>query len=99
MRIIFNDLFFSVYQYLGFGIIFAVITMLALPNLEREGIAISLKKLWNKLKSDNRQIWKFIFFVYFFMVLSRTLICRNIWKSPWEKCNWGMGIIYFVRRI
>ena len=92
MESIFNDLFLSIYRYLGFGIVFGTIAMLALPEITRTGIRSALKNFWKWLKQDSSYRWKFIFFIYLFMVLSRTLICRNIWQCPWENVigEWGI---------
>ena len=84
MEAIINDLFLSIYQYLGFGIVFGVVTMMALSEITRTGIRLALKSFLSRLKKDSSYRWKFAFFVYLFMVLSRTLICRNIWQCPWE---------------
>ena len=92
MKSIFDDLFLSVYRYLGFGIVFGVVTMLALPEIRRRGMSSALRLFWNGIKNDSSYRWKFIFFIYLFMVLSRTLICRNIWQCPWENVigEWGI---------
>ena len=95
MKSIFDDLFLSVYRYLGFGIVFGVVTMLALPEIRRRGMSSALRLFWNGIKNDSSYRWKFIFFIYLFMVLSRTLICRNIWQCPWENVigEWGLYIM------
>lgn len=87
-----NDLFYSTYQYLGFGLLFAAIVMIASPVLQEKGLKTVATELFNGLKSDRRYLCRFIFFTYFFMVLSRTLICRNIWQCPWENVvgEWGL---------
>lgn len=92
MQAIVNDIFYSIYQYFGFGIVFAVITMIALPEIKRKGIKMSMKGMRDALKSDKNYRNCFFFFIYFFMVLSRTLICRNIWQCPWENIigEWGL---------
>ena len=77
---------------MGFGIVFGVVTMLALPEIRRRGMSSALRLFWNGIKNDSSYRWKFIFFIYLFMVLSRTLICRNIWQCPWENVigEWGI---------
>lgn len=81
---VFSDLFLSIYRYLGFGILFAVIAMIALPSIEEKGLRKTFKELAVKLRSDHLHLCRFIFFIFLFMILSRTLICRNIWFCPWE---------------
>lgn len=92
MESIINDLFLSIYRYLGFGIVFGTVTMLAWPEISRKGIDLILKTFISELKHNSLYRWKFIFFIYLFMVLSRTLICRNIWQSPWANVigEWGI---------
>ena len=92
MESIFNDLFLSIYRYLGFGIVFGTVTMLALPEIKRKGISPVLRVFFNELIHNSAYRWKFIFFIYLFMVLSRTLICRDIWECPWENVigEWGI---------
>lgn len=38
MQAVADDVFYSIYQYLGFGLIFAVICMIALPEVEHKGL-------------------------------------------------------------
>ena len=89
-------MFYSVYQYLGFGIIFSVICMVAVPTVRNEGALKTIRKIYCSLKTSSqyRSQYRsqFFFFTYLFMVLARTLICRNIWKCPWENVigNWGI---------
>lgn len=92
MKGLLDDLFLSIYMYLGFGLLFATITMMALPLIKNLGIKNALIEMLHNLKSDRIYFCKFVFFLYLFMVLSRTLICRNIWKVPWENVvgNWGI---------
>lgn len=84
MQAIADDVFYSVYQYLGFGLIFALICLIALPEVEHKGLKKCLIHQWQKLRTDKITRYKFAFFTILFMVLSRTLICRNIWQCPWE---------------
>ena len=84
MQAVTDDVFYSIYQYLGFGLIFAVICMIALPEVEHKGLKKCLIHQWHKLRTDKITRYKFAFFTILFMVLSRTLICRNIWQCPWE---------------
>lgn len=92
MQSVVNDIFFSVYQYFGFGFVFAVVCMLAMPEIKRLGIKSTLHQVWHCLKSSAEYKYRFFFFLYLFMVLSRTLICRNIWQCPWENIigEWGI---------
>lgn len=68
------------------------VNMLALPEIKRTGISSALRNFGIGLENNPPYRWKFIFFIYLFMVLSRTLICRNIWQSPWENVigEWGI---------
>ena len=84
MQSVVNDIFYSVYQYLGFGILFAVVSMLALPEIKKNGIKLSIFQILKKMRKSKGYRYQFLFFIYLFMILSRTLICRNIWKCPWE---------------
>lgn len=84
MQAVAEDVFYSIYQYLGFGMIFAVICMIALPEVEHKGLKKCLIHQWQKLRTDKITRYRFAFFTILFMVLSRTLICRNIWQCPWE---------------
>ena len=84
MQAVADDVFYSIYQYLGFGLIFAVICMIALPEVEHKGLRKCLIHQWHKLRTDKITRYKFAFFTILFMVLSRTLICRSIWQCPWE---------------
>lgn len=92
MAVVFNDLFLSVYRYLGFSLLFAIVVMIAWPAIEERGIKVVLIELIIKFKTDRYYLYRFIFFTYLFMVLSRTLICRNIWQCPWENIigEWGL---------
>ena len=92
MQAVADDVFYSIYQYLGFGLIFAVICMIALPEVEHKGLKKCLIHQWHKLRTDKITRYKFAFFTLLFMVLSRTLICRNIWQCPWENIigEWGV---------
>ena len=92
MQAVVDDVFYSVYQYLGFGLIFALICMIALPEVEHKGLKKCLVHQWHKLRTDKITRYKFAFFTILFMVLSRTLICRNIWQCPWENIigEWGI---------
>lgn len=89
---VFDDLFLSVYKYLGFGLIFAAVVMIAYPRIEEKGLRATMAELFNELRSDRRYLCRFIFLTYLFMILSRTLICRNIWQCPWENVigEWGL---------
>lgn len=92
MQAVADDVFYSIYQYLGFGLVFAIICMIALPEVEQKGLKKSFIYQWNKLKTDKISRHRFIFFTILFMVLSRTLICRSIWQCPWENIigEWGV---------
>ena len=92
MQAVFNDLFLSVYRYLGFGLLFAIVVMIAYPRIEERGIKTILKELIDEFKLHRFYLYRFLFFTYLFMVLSRTLICRNIWQVPWENIigEWGL---------
>ena len=92
MQAVADDVFYSIYQYIGFGLIFAVICMIALPEVEHKGLKKCLIHQWHKLRTDKITRYKFAFFTLLFMVLSRTLICRNIWQCPWENIigEWGV---------
>ena len=92
MQAVVDDVFYSVYQYLGFGLIFALICMIALPEVEHKGLKKCLVHQWHKLRTDKITRYKFAFFTILFMVLSRTLICRSIWQCPWENIigEWGV---------
>lgn len=92
MQAVADDVFYSIYQYLGFGLIFAVICMIALPEVEHKGLKKCLIHQWHKLRTDKITRYKFAFFTILFMVLSRTLICRSIWQCPWENIigEWGI---------
>lgn len=79
-----NDLFFSVYKYLGFGIVFASVFLLAWPRIKELGAKGAIQLLWHEVKNEKHNRYVFLFAVVFFMILSRTLICRDIWKVPWE---------------
>ncbi len=92
MQAVVDDVFYSVYQYLGFGLIFALICMIALPEVEHKGLKKCLIHQWHKLRTDKITRYRFAFFTILFMVLSRTLICRSIWQCPWENIigEWGI---------
>ena len=92
MQAVADDVFYSIYQYLGFGLIFAVICMIALPEVEHKGLKKCLIHQWHKIRTDKITRYKFAFFTILFMVLSRTLICRSIWQCPWENIigEWGV---------
>lgn len=92
MQAVADDIFYSIYQYLGFGLIFAVICMIALPEVEQKGLKKCLIHQWHKIRTDKITRYRFMFFSILFMVLSRTLICRNIWQCPWENIigEWGV---------
>ena len=92
MQAVADDVFYSIYQYLGFGMIFAVICMIALPEVEHKGLKECLIHQCQKLRTDKITRYKFVFFTILFMVLSRTLICRNIWQCPWKNIigEWGV---------
>ena len=82
MQAVADDIFYSIYQYLGFGIIFAVICMVALPTVRKEGALKTIQKIYSSLKISSQYRSQFFFFAYLFMVLARTLVCGNIWKCP-----------------
>lgn len=84
MQAVVDDVFYSIYQYLGFGLVFAVICMIVLPEVEQKGLKKIFIHQWHKFKVDKITRHRFMFFTILFMVLSRTLICRNIWQCPWE---------------
>lgn len=92
MQAVADDVFYSIYQYLGFGLIFAVICMIALPEVEQKGFKKCFIQQWHKFRTDKIARYRFAFFTILFMVLSRTLICRNIWQCPWENIigEWGV---------
>ena len=52
MQSIVNDVFYSIYQYLGFGIVFAVICIFALPEIEKKGIKKIIIYSWYMLKKE-----------------------------------------------
>lgn len=92
MQAVADDVFYSIYQYLGFGLIFAVICMIALPEVEQKGLKKCFIQQWHKFRTDKITRYRFAFLTILFMVLSRTLICRNIWQCPWENIigEWGV---------
>lgn len=92
MQAVVDDVFYSIYQYLGFGLVFAVICMIALPEVEKKGLKKCFVHQWHKLRTDKTTRYRFVFFTILFMVLSRTLICRSIWQCPWENVigEWGV---------
>lgn len=92
MQTVVNDIFYSIYQYLGFGLVFAIICMVALPEIEKNGLKKTLTFHLYMLKTNKKNRYKFMFFTILFMVMSRTLVCRNIWQCPWENIigEWGI---------
>ena len=46
MGSLFDDLFLSVYRYLGFGLLFAIVVMIACPMIEEKGIKTVIKDLF-----------------------------------------------------
>lgn len=52
MQTVVDDVFYSIYQYLGFGIVFAVICMIALPEVERNGLKKTLIYQWHIFKAN-----------------------------------------------
>ena len=63
MQAVADDVFYSIYQYLGFGLIFAVICMIALPEVEHKGLKKCLIHQWHKLRTDKITRYKFAFFI------------------------------------
>lgn len=78
------DLFRTIYRYTGFGILFAIIVMMAMPRIKEEGLKKLLKEVFTNLRKNRRYLFRFLFTYYLFMTLARTLICRDIWFNPWE---------------
>ena len=68
MQSVINDVFYSVYQYLGFWIILAVICMVALPTVRKEEALKTIQKIYSSLKTSGRYRSQFFFciFVYGF---------------------------------
>lgn len=81
MQSVVNDIFYSVYQYLGFGILFAVVSMLALPEIKKNGIKLSIFQILKKMRKSKGYRYQFLFFIYLFMILSRTLIVSALSKG------------------
>lgn len=84
LQTILADLFSILYFYIGFGIVFGFLSMIALPSIVETGLKQTVIKFWKKLCSDRQYLIRFLFFVCLYMVLAKTLICRTIWQSPWE---------------
>ena len=55
MQAVADDVFYSIYQYLGFGLIFAVICMIALPEVENKGLNYGCQTPGTKLQTQNEQ--------------------------------------------
>ena len=92
MRSLVGDLFYTVYRYFGFSLLFSIVTMIAFPYIKEKGIAAVIKTIINDILNNRKVAFRFLFFLYLFMVLCRTLICRNIWKVPWENVIGEFGI-------
>lgn len=92
MKQIIGDIFFTTYKYLGFGLLFGFIFMIALPAIKKCGVKTTVKCFCSDFRKNSVFRWQFLFAVYLFMTLARTLICRNIWLSPWENVigEWGL---------
>ena len=56
MQSVVNDIFFSVYQYFGFGLVFAVVCMLALPEIKRLGIKSSLQQVCVSAGNEEKRL-------------------------------------------
>lgn len=84
MKLIISDVCLAIYQYLGFGVVFGLLFMIALPSLEEKGPLNLLKDLFVKARHNKNVLSQFLFAVYLFMILSKTLICRDLWAVPWS---------------
>ena len=84
MKLIISDVFLAIYQYLGFGVVFGLLFMIALPSLEEKGPLNLLKNFFVKARHNKNVLSQFLFAVYLFMILSKTLICRDLWAVPWS---------------
>ena len=72
MQSVVNDIFYSVYQYLGFGILFAVVSMLALPEIKKNGIKLSIfqiLKKWEKVRVIDISFSFLYTYLWYFLVL------------------------------
>lgn len=89
---VFTDLFLTIYRYTGFGLLFGFFFILAITAFRKNGIKATVKNFCRDLIKNPTVRWQFLFAIYLFMTLARTLICRNIWQAPWADIigNWGL---------
>ena len=59
------DLFSTLYFYIGFGIVFEFLSMIALPSIVETGLKQAVIKFWMKLCSDRQYLVGFVIILAF----------------------------------
>lgn len=89
---IIKSILISLYQETGAALLVTVLTSFVYLYVRKFGIKTVFREWWSNLR-ENRDFLKFLIFVFFlFMVLFRTILCREIWSTVLQDVIgiWGL---------
>lgn len=82
MKSMIKDIFLTVIFSLPFAFVFALGSIEILKALKNNGFKKSAAKLFTKIKNNKSFLCELLFFIYFFIVLYRTLFQRDFSYDP-----------------
>lgn len=89
---ILKSVLMSLYTYLGSSIVIAVLFMFAYLFIKKEGLVKTITIWKDKFIIDKDFRLTFFVALYISMMLTRTLLCRQIWSNPLSNVAgvWGL---------
>ncbi len=82
MKSMIKDIFLTVVFSLPFAFVFALGGIQILKTLKNNGFKKSASKLFNNIKNNKSFLCDLLFFIYFFIVIYRTLLQRDFSYNP-----------------
>ena len=87
---IISDILTTVYENFWAGLVFSVLTMTVILYADRIGLKTIIAEWIENFKSSRKFKIQFIFYLYIYLMLGRTIIGRSLWSNPLSKVmgNW-----------
>lgn len=82
IQIIVSQCLSALYQYLGASLIMAFFFMFFFKSVQEKGVKKCVQDWWNGFTKDSIFRSQFVFVLFVFMILFRTVLCRDIWNHP-----------------
>lgn len=91
------DLLWNWCNFIGSSLIFAIISIMLLWSIQKLGWKKIVQGTWNKLRTEKCWVYRFLFLMYSYFILDRTLLSRHFaWTNGMKHIltgGWGLYAI------